>query len=486
MRWVCLALLLCACTPGASCSLAGGDVDESRDPIVKLADYNGPDFSELGDVEVDGDTVWFCSGVIGINAYDASNPNALKKLDSLAVSIGSTEYPRCQHLALAPDADVYVSNRGDSIQPESFIARIDGSNPSDLIERDVWTTDDDVEGLTVHGDNLLIAAHDDGLVIRDRFTFEEVGRLRDLGNVWQVRAVGDRAYAATGEQGLAIVDIRDPSQPQLISTASPGGQSKDVVVVGDRAWLAAGTAGVAAIDLADETAPTVLHTEDTPGSALALTVLQGTDTIAVADWNDVRLFDISDPGSLVALGHQPLLVRSDLDSRTLGIASNGDDVVYSGNWTALAAYQVFPGRASGDLDLFPGQVAMPRTDPGDTSNVLVDVRNAGPGPLVIEGVQSKGRGLEVELEPVTLKAGQSTVARVRWTAPNPSPLDGLFHVLSNDADEPRKCVPVSGNSDAMGVGDAIFGVSFLGLDGQTWSLESLRGTPVLLAYFATF
>ncbi|MCP4871791.1 MAG: hypothetical protein GY898_24050 [Proteobacteria bacterium] len=127
-----VALIGCSKEPGSTCGTDPQMASRAAawtDPAVVLDRYDGPSFSELGDLEVDGDRVWYCSGVRGLNVWDASDPADLQFLDAIALSDGSQQYPRCQHLAIAADGRVYASNRGDAISPTSFVAVVDGSDP---------------------------------------------------------------------------------------------------------------------------------------------------------------------------------------------------------------------------------------------------------------------------------------------------------------------------------------------------------------------
>ncbi len=321
----------------------------------------------------------------------------------------------------------------------------------------------------------------------DRDTLRVVGRATEgLANAWQVRASGDVAWVADGAGGLVSVDLSDPTRPAVLGAVDLPGQAKDLEVDGDRAWVALGSEGVAVVDIADPAAPKLLDRQDTPGSALGVALSRPRGGLVVADWNDLRLFDVSDRDRLVARGHEPLLLRSDLGSRTLGVATGRHDLVFSGNWTALSSYRLHLGRHGGDLDPRPAALTLPRTEPGDVTNALIDLVNAGDRPLRLTGSQVGGRGLEVELAPATLAPGDKVVARARWTPAGNGALDGWVNVLSDDPDEPRKCVPISGNQAGLTVGDPIGDPSFVGIDGTPIHLSDYEGQVVLLAYFATF
>jgi len=483
MRWLIAVLVVSSGCKSSACGLQVSKKAAKSDPIEHLSNYAGPSFSELMDIEVDGDVVWFCSGVIGLNAYDASNPNKMTILDRISFSAGDDFYPRCQHLAVAGNK-VYATNRGDTIQPDSFIAVIDASNPGKLVELDTLVSEDNYEGITTAGDLLYVAAHEDGLIALNRHTLKEVGRLKEgLTNPWQVRIDGDRAYVADGDAGLTVVDISDPAAMVAMTTVETGGTAKDLELWGEAVYVAVGSAGLAVVDTANHTLVTV---RDTPGSALGVARGKGVDAVYVSDWNDVRVYDVSERLDPVLVGHEPVLLHADLDSRTLGIGAGPGDVFYSGNWTALGSYRYHSDRSAPDLDLSPGQVFLSRTDGGESTRALVTVTNSGGENLAISGANAHGHDLAVELQSTTLKPGKSSTFAVTFSPERSRPLEGWINVHSNDADEPNKCIPVLANQDGLGVGDKILDATFFDLEGEPYNTRDLEGKVVLLAYFATF
>ncbi len=484
MRWTLLAAVVLAGCKSSACglSLKKGKAGKS-DPVEFLASYAGPSFSELGDIEVDGDKVWFCSGVIGLNVYDASNPNKMKILDRVSFAAGDAYYPRCQHLALA-GKNAYATNRGDSIQPDSFISKIDASNPAHLTEVDSLVSEDNYEGITAVRDLLFVAAHEDGLIALNRHNLEEVGRVTEgLTNPWQVRIDGDLAYVADGDAGLTLVDISDPTAMEARATIATGGTAKDLELWNDVAYVAAGSAGLAVVDLQTNELTGV---RDTPGSALAVARSRAMNAVYVSDWNDVRVFDVTDRRAPVLIGHEPVLLHSDQESRTLGIGAGDGDVFFSGNWTELSSYRYHADRASPDLDLSPGQLFLQRTEGGESTRGLLTITNSGGLPLEVTSASVHGKGLEVDLEPFTLNSGLSSTLAVTFAPRRGHPLDGWINLRSNDPDEPNKCVPVTANRDGLGVGDKIPNATFFSLDGEAFNTREMGGKVVLLAYFATF
>lgn len=486
---VCAALSGCgAKQPSSACGSAGEPPSSWSDPVTLLDRYDGPSFSELLDVEVDGDRVWFCTGVQGLNVYDAADPANLRFLDRLSPTAGSQTYPRCQHLAVAPDGRVYATNRTSTISRESFIAVVDGSAPDALEELGTVLVDEEVEGVTIHGDLLLAAAHS-SLVIYERGSgaaLAEVGRVGGLGNAWTVRAAGDRAYVADAGGGLVVVDVSAPTAPEVVSRLELPGAAKDLELVGDRAVVALGAAGVALVSLEDAGAPALIEVEDTPGSALAVAV--GGDAVFVSDWNDLRVFTGLLADDLQPVGSEPLPEGRGDESRSLGLAARGD-VLFSGNWTELVSYRFHPHRSAPDLNVAPRELLLPRTETGEVSRALLELRNAGTEPLRLDALEFgvPSVSTDEEIAGVVLQPGEVERLTVELAAGVDEPVSTWVNVVSDDPDEARKCVPIEANPVGIGLGDVAPDAAFVGLDGATVRLSTLREEgPVLLAYFATF
>ncbi len=111
------------------------------------------------------------------------------------------------------------------------------------------------------------------------------------------------AIVATGVQGLAIVDVLDPTAPVLISQLGLPGLALDVAVdpVSRLAYVAAGAAGVYVVDVSNPVAPALLATIPTGDS---------TDRLAL---RGDRLF--ANAGrSIVSIDTQSMTIRESLPS----------------------------------------------------------------------------------------------------------------------------------------------------------------------------
>lgn len=467
-------LTLPSCVPDGSCGSAVGGKDPGLDPVERLDTWSGPTFSEVGDLEVVDDVIWMCSGVQGLHAWDATNPASITKLDDLVFEAGDQRYPRCDHLAVHGD-QVFVTHRGDSISESAYVITVDATDPRNLVESSTLFPDYSPEGITVHNGQVLVAGHDRGLVIYD-LSMTEITRV-PMDNAWQVRAVDDIAWVADATAGLVAVDLA-VTPPKVVGQSDvPGGAAKDLVIDGDLAYVAAAAAGLAVFDIADPTAPSLLTTAQTPGSALGVAISD--DAVFVSDWNDLRIFDRSNAENPSMVAHEPLPLMAGAQSRSLGIAATGN-VIASGNWTELVTYRYHPDRSAPDL------TASPLTLDLSAGPQLVNVTNVGTELLKINKVTTRGKGLTVDFQDHRrLEPGEQ--GRITVTLDNPDRFGGWFNLVSNDPDQPRRCVVVQANAPGIGVGDAITDDhTWVDLQGNLIRLSDHKGKAVLLAYFATF
>lgn len=108
------------------------------------------------------------------------------------------------------------------------------------------------EGVVVEGDYAFVASGDFGLAVVD---------IRDIRNPFVVTSLvldgtslglavdGDFAYIAADRSGLYVVDITDRANPAVVDQVNTSGRSKDISTVGDYAFVADGSGGLKVIDI---------------------------------------------------------------------------------------------------------------------------------------------------------------------------------------------------------------------------------------------
>ncbi len=116
-----------------------------------------------------------------------------------------------------------------------------------------------------------------------------------------IDVAGDRAYIAALDEGVLVFDITDPTSPALVGSCAVAYAAIDIAVDGDYAYVADGNAGLSVIDVSDAAAPTVVATHDTPGSAAELAVAG--NRVYVADGSaGLVVFDVTVPQNPSILG----------------------------------------------------------------------------------------------------------------------------------------------------------------------------------------
>ncbi len=455
-------------------------VGELGDPLTVVAEF-GPTGDHYLQSRVDGDVLYVCSGRGGLQTFDVGDPDRFSPRGSTEFSLGN----RCQYLTIDSERQVaYVTHAAEQTNPQSFVGMVDISNPGNPNEQWVLPTDGQPAGLDVQGDTLAVAAKADGLLLMDASVAPAAMlATAPLTEAWNVAIRDDLAYVANGAAGLSVVDISDPGAPSVLGDVALEGIAKDLVLDGDHAYVALGGEGIAAVDISNPDGPALLDWERTPGSALALAVSPEHDALFVADWNDIRLFDISNRDNPFALGREALPLGQDRDSRTMGIAARGE-YVYGSNWDVVGSYRFTAGVSAPDLVLDPADVQVPDAAAGETSVAVVVLSNDGPHPLQMLSLEADPQ-LDIGDLPESIDPFSKVTVEVEFSASSPQPFDGTIELLSDDVDQPSQSLRITANQPGLGVGDQVPDWQYFDLDNNVIQLGQYDG-PVLLAYFATF
>ncbi len=116
-------------------------------------------------------------------------------------------------------------------------------------------------------------------------------RLPGFANAVAVQ--GAYAYVATGGTGLQVVDVSNPSAPQLVGAVDTPGNANDVAVSGALVYIADGTNGLVVIDVSRPAEPRILGSTPTAGEATNLVVIG--NLVYVADQVGLSILDVSNP-----------------------------------------------------------------------------------------------------------------------------------------------------------------------------------------------
>lgn len=464
------------------------------DPMVHLGRADGPSFIEILDVVQDHPIIYACTSVKGFNVWDASGDGPPTSLATGMAPPGlaggeNGQLPHCQHVGLdSANAVVAITNRGDEIQPQPFIAVADVSDPSNVSGNAVWQGPESIEGVVIAGDRIYAAAHNDGIIVfnYDGSSITEVGRYSDDdSDAWFPYLDGDYLYVAEGARGFTVYDVSS-DEPSLVTTVAIDGSSKDIVVADGVAYVAA-SSRVAAIDVSDPANATALGEVLTTGTAVAL-ALGVNQTVLVAEWEKVRGYDISDPANMKQELSEVLPTTGGAAfSRTLTVDAAPDvGRAYPGEWSGLHAYTQTACGVGPDIEATPDQVSFPTVEPNESEVRAIVINNNGNRPLTISDISSNDAALTVSETSLTVDANSGGAIEVTFSPTSGQELSGLLTFTSDDIDQSPFVIDISGNVPGIDVGDPLPDFNLVDTEGQNWSNSDLDGKVAVFAYFATF
>jgi hypothetical protein len=469
---------------GAGGGGAGGAVcstTEHGDALVELAHPECLDepcgVTEVLSVEVAGDAFYACTGQRGLHVGSVAN-SGLDYQASLAV--------RCQDLAV-DGARVLLSNHGDALAPVPQITLLDFSDPPvPQVVGVVDLTGHSPEDVVLVAPGLFaVAMHDEGVWF---YSADEAGALTleaqvgGLDNAVAMTKSGDRLYAADRTSGVRVIDVHDPDAPALVGHVPLDGGTVDIAVSDGLLFAAAGAAGVRVLDLASPDTPTLITTIDTPGAAVDVAARDG--FLYVADWNDLRVFDVHAPSAPSLLGAEEVATQLDF-ARVLAVDVAGD-VAFVGDWSGMFRYRVTPCLTAPDVRTTRLPVRFEHTAPGEVAAYSLVVANEGAEELSIGSITTEGpfKSLATAL---TIPPGKKDFIEIRLEPTSSAPAEGRLLLSTNDPDEAEIAIDLTGNVTYLGVGDAVPDWTWFSINGfDEIGTAALAGDVIVLSYFATF
>ena len=114
------------------------------------------------------------------------------------------------------------------------------------------------------------------------------------------------AYLAAGEQGVFLIDVKNPSTPKLLQQLDISGYVYDVVIVGKTAFLASENEGLKIVDVSTPTQSKILTTF-TDSIVNLQTIAVANNMAYLADWeNGLFIVDVSNITSPNLLATLPI------------------------------------------------------------------------------------------------------------------------------------------------------------------------------------
>jgi hypothetical protein len=224
------------------------DIGDPAHPIV-LGSYAAP--SEIVDAHVVGDRAYAVDRDKGLLILDISNLAAPIKLG------GYTPFSAARRVEVVGDRAYLTEAYGLGV--------LDISDPAKVKRLGGYPTYAE-DALLVVGTYVYFSASG-SLLILDAGTPTSpvlLGSFYQFGGPLDLDVVGDRAYLATGAEGLRVMDVSNPAAPALVDSYQTSTMATGVEVAGDRAYVL-DEAGLLIVDARAPKRPAVVGEYDVEG-----------------------------------------------------------------------------------------------------------------------------------------------------------------------------------------------------------------------------
>lgn len=437
------------CTAGA----AATDPVTLTDSLAVTSGEAGQAFMELVDVDIVADVAY----AVGQGGLLVGEIGADGTLTQRHRDPGMGRYHRVE----VSSAGLFLSHRDIGLEYRAL------GNLGGVVARFGSRGD---EGMALIGERLYVANRTDGTVVYDVSDPAhpvEAAAGGGGGATWELAAVGSSyLYGADNTAGLVVIDIQEPDAPRLLEGVPDVGGLYDVAVDEAYAYGAAGGEGVVVFDIANPAAPVPVAWLVTGGSAVAVAVEN--DVLWVADHESVSAWDVRDPVRPSPIGWE------EVQQFALAVDAHATGALV-GDWGYFESWSV---DTSATAPAFDTPLETLRAGNGVAEAVI---RNRGNGALTLTDALAEGGTVSVSPS-ATLAPGESATLRVSWSGEPPSSVC----IGTNDPDRPTVELALSAEGAEPPIGEVAPDFSLPTTTGETVRLSEQLGSPVMLAYFATW
>lgn len=203
-------------------------------------------------------------------------------------------------LSLGAGYDVFVAGETGFVSTNDGIAIIDVHDMGN--PRLLSMIHDDVIGFHVENDTLFaygtrLALYDIGNAAQPQLIAQYSGARYING----ARKRGDLVYSSLSGGGIEVIDFSNMDNPRSVTTVTSTGQPNDLVVVQSVALVANSSLGLERYDLSNPTAPQRLEPVPDTRGAWDIHVVGGLLYLGCHSYG-VKIIDISDPTDPVVIG----------------------------------------------------------------------------------------------------------------------------------------------------------------------------------------
>lgn len=424
--------------------------------------HNGVNGAHLMDAHVVGDRAYILVGAYnGLETYDISDPTAPVRINATGPSAWGAKHYGDRLYAFCRKYGFSIYDISGSTP--SYLGKYDPADPNTLFENGVLL-----------GDTLYVAAHQMGIMAFDVSNETSPTYLRtidlDENDCWDVEAVGSDLVVANGHFGLSVVQLTTP--PVEAAVLPLPGLSNHIVLDGDVGFLSLAGEGVATVDLSAPLAPEVMDRAPSGGNAFGSGIVN--HKVAVASWNVLEVFDISDPYQIERCGFEN--TKTWAQGACIKAYGN-DELVVVADWRGMSCYKT--GADPGpDIDVQPRDLDFGAVSGSSYKTMLV--RNTGSTALNVN-VGSIPSGIEVTPKVFTVGPGQYDRVQVR--AYGGGSLSNDIRFYSNDPDEANVQQYVyKNNASFPQVGSPAPNFNMQDVDGYWHSLGDYHGRVIYLEF----
>ncbi|MDP8238840.1 MAG: choice-of-anchor D domain-containing protein [Candidatus Hatepunaea meridiana] len=336
---------------------------------------------------------------------------------------------------------------------------------------------------------------------------EEVSWFHTPGQARDVVVSGDYVCAAVGENGLVVIDISDPDNPNIVGSFDTPGIANGVTLIGEHAYIGDGENGLLVINVSDPENPDLVYSKDTPGFTTNI-VVHGDYAFAADGNNGLIIFDVSDyltpqdiEVSPEAIDFGDVIVEF-ISERILTISNEGDydlivsEITVEGDYFTTdfeeelvierhSSHQLtvtFTPEEGGDLEgiltitsndpdtqnitislqgigiLLPEVVVSPEElDFGEvvigrTEEMILNIGNEGDGILIVSDITVNGNGYNVDFEnEIVVQSNENYELTVSFAPDEQDEFEGVLTIVSNDPENEEIDISLLG-SGKSGVG----------------------------------
>ncbi|MHA2053093.1 MAG: LVIVD repeat-containing protein, partial [Candidatus Hodarchaeales archaeon] len=239
-------------------------------PIVTpslVGQYNTGGFST--DINVSGDHAYIADMLNGLVIIDISTPSNPQEIGNYQLRDWLIPQP-------PPNPPIPLSGSAECVAFSDYVflgdsyglVILDVTIPASPTEVGVCRVYDFTEGVDVENGHAFFASYS-GLTIvsydpNNPSSPSVVGFLATTGDAYDVDVINDYAYIADGSNGLVIIDISTPSNPQVIGQIGTT-NALGVFINGSSAYIADGQDGLAIIDISNPQNPSIVGRYTTSG-----------------------------------------------------------------------------------------------------------------------------------------------------------------------------------------------------------------------------